>query len=230
MSMLTSQCRTITLIIFLCGSVLLGGLAEAKNAKDDTSVLLTKKLQSLKSNSSIEVKMGTNKEIYNIGDVVEMRFQVSNECYLSILHVSANGDMTFLVPNAEHPDVKIEPDTVYSTLQHFDLGMTAAEPKGVEALNIFCIAQQFDLFDADFEKEAYYSITKNDEKRLQNLLTRLDQLKDYEWSGNSQKIGIGYRTRGGPIGAIPPIGTTGTSGKWFPPIGTTGTVGHSESP
>ena len=79
--------------------------------------------------------------------------------------------------------------------------------------------------------EIVFSIIKNDNpkkraKRLKALLDRLDQLEQSEWSGNSVKIQIGTpRARPRKYGSLPPIGATGTTGKFFPPIGATGTTG-----
>ena len=75
-------------------------------------------------------------------------------------------------------------------------------------------------------------ILPHDEDRIQVLSYSLDLLAKTEWSGDSLQIRVGPLTRDPSpgIGVVPPIGTTGTTGKdiLFPPIGTTGSTGHSD--
>jgi hypothetical protein len=108
------------------------------------------------------------------------------------------------------------------------MSMKVAPPYGVEVLNIFCSTEKIDLFEINFEEdEPFYTVKHDNEEQLKALLDRLEQLEQSEWSGNSVKIQIGSGTRAVPrkYGALPPIGATGTTGKFFPPIGATGTTG-----
>lgn len=177
---------------------------------------------------------------YEYGDKFEMRFQVSEDSYIALMHIavpdenmSTGGDITFLLPNHQFPATRIEAGQVYSTLHHFNMDVAVAPPSGFEAINLFCSPEKLDLFEVDFAKEPYYVITPNDEERLKKLLDRLGQLKEREWSGSSLKIRIGppppkgVRGMSRKFGALPPIGSTGTTGKFFPPIGSTGTTGKT---
>jgi hypothetical protein len=66
----------------------------------------------------------------------------------------------------------------------------------------------------------------------------LEKLPQQSWAGTSTSFVIGKpkpTTRGiKKFGAVPPIGSTGTTGKgirFFPPIGSTGTTGkESDKP
>jgi hypothetical protein len=97
-------------------------------------------------------------------------------------------------------------------------------------INLFCSAEKVQLFETTFEQPPFYTISKDDEEELKQLIARLDRFKDVEWSGSSVKVLIGPQSRAVPrkYGALPPVGTTGTAGKFFPPIGTTGTAGKQE--
>jgi len=181
--------------------------------------------------------------VYQYGDKFETRFQVSEDSYVVLMHIAGlnkdslgniidGGNITFLLPNQQFSDSRIEAGQVYSTLHHFDMDIPVGPPPGSETINLFCSNEKLDLFKADFNKEAYYTIAPDDEERLIELLDSLNQLEGREWSGSSLKLRIGQPPleglqRGVPrkFGALPPIGSTGTTGKFFPPIGSTGTTG-----
>lgn len=184
---------------------------------------------------------------YAYSDKFEMRFQLSEDSYIVLMHIavldedslgSTGGNITLLLPNRQSPDTRIKAGQVYSTLHHFNMDIVVGPPPGFEAINLFCSSEKLDLFEIDFAKDPYYVITPNDEERLQKLLDNLNQLEGREWSGSSLKLRIGESppsssgiTRGIPpkFGALPPIGATGTTGKFFPPIGATGTTGKTDN-
>ncbi|GAK57976.1 hypothetical protein U27_04949 [Candidatus Vecturithrix granuli] len=193
-------------------------------------------LEELKPAESIVVRMGTEKEEYNLGEPFELRFQVSQESYITLMDISPEGDITFIVPSIKVPENKVEADKVYSTLHHFELPIKIAPPTGYETINLFCTTEPFTFFDTTFEQEPFYTIKKDDKERLSALIARLEQLKEIVWAGTSVQFFIRSATRGaGPsparkFGAIPPVESTGTSGVFFPPLDPTGTTGKTENP
>lgn len=139
----------------------------------------------------------------------------------------------------------------------YDLGLRliTAPPAGTETLNLFCSAEKFELFDVDFAQEPFYTITPEDDARLRAFSNRLKQLQQIAWSGTSVMIKVGSEPVAPPkmekgisaspdafsapqaqkssgqrrFGALPPMGATGTTGKFFPPIGVTGTTGKTDT-
>jgi hypothetical protein len=176
----------------------------------------------------------TSMAAYAFGDEFELRFQASQSCYLTMMHIAgdeAGGDITFLLPNQNFPDQKIEANQPYSTNQ-FGLHFTVKAPPTNEVVNLFCSQEKIDWFDANMDQGSYYIISPTDEKRLQYLSDKLDELERSEWGGTAMKIQIGSPTTKRAIkkfGAVPPIGATGTTGKgkFFPPIGATGSTGKN---
>jgi hypothetical protein len=92
------------------------------------------------------------------------------------------------------------------------------------------------------QEEMFYTIKPDETDRLQALLNRLDQLQQSEWSGSSVSFlikkdqGRLQEWLGGSISSLmkknqeasPKFGaiqTSGTSEKFFPPIGSTGSTG-----
>ena len=229
--------------MLLPGSVFLLLAAESwgGNASSVYNQVL-EKLEDLKPGKTIAVNMETEKNQYAFGEPFEARFRVDKACYVVLMNISliqdestdpvsyVPGEIRFFLPNAKFSDQKIAEQKVYSTVQDFDLTITAEPPEGYETLNLFCSPEKLALFEADFSKEPYYTIKPDDEERLKKLLASLDQLAGREWSGTSVQVRIGLATRAIPqkFGALPPIGSAGTTGKFFPPIGSTGSTGKTD--
>ena len=216
--------------------------AEGDTAKSRDQQLL-ETLERLTPKETIDINVGTAKDQYDFGEPFELRFQTNQDCYVVLMDISMIdvkddassetktqlSNITFLFPNYRFTEQKIQGGRVYSTLTDFGLKITVAPPDGYETFNIFCSPQPLNLFPSDFAQEQFYVITPDDEKRLTALLAQLASLKKSDWSGNSVQVRLGPRKRGmRKFGAIPPIGSTGTTGKWFPPIGSTGTTGKTE--
>jgi len=223
--------RVFAIMLLSCSFLLLSTTRAQEGQEKPGYERLLDKLESLEPGERIEVRLGTEKELYEIDDPFEVRFQASEDCYVMLMDISSAqkdspGDIQFLLPNYKFLDNKIEAGRVYSTLHDFGLKIKVAPPYGVEVINIFCSAEKIDLFETDFEKEPYYTVKHDDDERLEALLNRFERLEQVEWSGNSVKVKIGNpRAIPRKFGALPPIGSTGTTGKFFPPIGSTGTTG-----
>ncbi|MBD3304786.1 DUF4384 domain-containing protein, partial [candidate division KSB3 bacterium] len=189
----------ISLIALLVGSVLTGDVTKAEDEQFSPVYMeLMEKLEDLNPHETIQVKMGVEKERYDIGDPFEIRFQASEDSYITLMDISTNGDITFIAPSQQVRDTQIEGGRVYSTLYDFDLNITIAPPIGVEVINLFCSAEKVQLFETTFEQTPFYTISKDDEEELKQLIARLDRFKDVEWSGSSVKVLIGPQSRAVP--------------------------------
>jgi hypothetical protein len=237
--------RTYTIVaIVVLGLLAAGVFVEAAEQNSKYEQLL-EKLENLTPGDTVEVRMGTEKDQYDVGDPFEVRFWASEDCYIVLMDISTDGTITFLTPSRLVPDNQIEGGRVYSSgifgespseeKAVYDLGMqiTVAPPKGIETLNLFCSPQKLELFDTDFAKAPFYTIAPDDEERITDFMNRLDRLEQLEWSGASVHVRIGPETgltRAVPKkhGALPGIGSTGSTGKFFPPIGTSGSTGKTE--
>lgn len=248
--------KTMCVVLSMCiiCALFMGTGAQAQDEPEKSLYeQVIEKLEILTPGETIDVRMGTEKEEYLTGDPFEVRFQVSEDCYIALMDIGAvtkdvqgnivYGDITFLIPSFKLTENKVEGGRVYSTVYDFDIPIKVAPPAGYETVNIFCSPEKFDLFDADFDQEGVYTIRPDDTERLQQLLARLEQLEEQEWSGTSVSFFIDdpqlrgaardvmdafkeeTQKRRRRFGALPPIGATGTTGKFFPPIGATGTTG-----
>jgi hypothetical protein len=206
-------------------------------SSDDYSLYLEvmDRLEYLTPTDVIEVRMGTEKDEYMVGDPFEVRFMVSDACYMVLMDIGTvtkdvltekmgYGAITFLVPSYKVLENKIEPGRVYSSLYDFNMKIRVAPPAGVETVNLFCSRQPLNLVDSNFDQEKIYTIEPHEDQKLQKLLQQLEHLEEAEWSGSSVSFLIkepGSNARPIPkkFGALPPMGATGTTGKFFPPVG-----------
>ncbi len=225
--------RIFTFII-LVGVMFFGitGEADGKEFSKAHSQLM-EKLESLQPGKSIKVLIATAKDTYYKGDDFELRFQVNKDSYVILMHISTEGDITFFAPS-HWMDSKVTAGQVYSTITDFNLPVQVGPPGGIETINLFCSTQQIELFETVFDKNnQFYRIEHDDDAKLNVLAERLGQLERVNWAGSGLVVTIidpdAVTTRALPGVLVPPIGTTGTSGRdtLFPPIGTTGTTGHS---
>ncbi|MCP4374361.1 MAG: DUF4384 domain-containing protein [Deltaproteobacteria bacterium] len=209
------------------------------------------KLENLTPGDTMGVLVGTEKDQYEFGTELEIRFMASKDCYITLMSISNELDtsnkyvpvsIVFFIPGKEFSNNKIEAERVYSTAQYLDLPIRIAPPDGLETINLFCSPEKIKLFEADEAdlEKGLYIIRTDDKKRLQELSDRLDQLSKYEWAGNSVTIQIGYvppptptpdpdaqklTTRAIPYKFQKGDLTQPNASKFFPPIETTGTGG-----
>jgi hypothetical protein len=179
--------------------------------------------------------------VFQQDDPFELRFQVSQDSYIALMHIAApakdqgnivaGGDITFLLPNRDFPDGRMEGGRVYSTVYDLNKNLTATLPKGLslatDHMKLFCSTKKLVLAEPDWGTNGVYVVTPFDEKRLKTLLDRLQQLEQEEWSGKSLRFEIrskGISSRGVPL-PVPEGIPSDRTRKWFPPIGSAGTTG-----
>jgi hypothetical protein len=201
-------------------------------------------LERLTPGNTITVEMETEKGQYTAGEPIEMRFRVSTSSYVVLMRIAADGNITFLLPNARFPQIKVEGKRVYSTRSDFQIDLQGSSTSGAEILNLFCSPEPITLFEAKLsEKRPYYTLTAKDDKPLQTLLRRLERLQQQSWSGNSVTVWMAEPAQKAestveesapqalfmlvPRGAIPAGEVTGSTNKFFPPINATGTTGKT---
>ncbi len=228
--------------VFIIGCLVLSvlGITVAGEESGDKYALYLetmKRLENLMPGNTIDVRMGTEKDKYTVGEAFEVRFMVSDACYMVLMDIGAAskdrvttdpiyGPITFLIPNYKILENKLEPGRVYSSLYDFNMKMKVAPPTGYETVNLFCSPEPLTLFDADFIKEKIYIIEPHETDKLQKLLESLDRLEQQEWAGNSvsfmiREPGVTARPLPKKFGKLLPMGGTGTTGKsehFFPPV------------
>ncbi|GAK53912.1 hypothetical protein U14_05187 [Candidatus Moduliflexus flocculans] len=230
--------RTIQLMsMMLVLAIGMSGIVLAEETQfSETYNTVMKTLEELKPSDTMKIVIGTQKKNYEIGESLEARFQADQPCHITLMDISTNGDISFLIPSQYFQHTGIEAQKTYSTDADLGLKIKVSMPKGTEALNIFCTREPFALFEADLKKEAVYTIPANDTARLEKLHSRLEELKGIEWAGSSVTFGIGMIPKGSITrgefqkrGILKPIDATGSTGRMLWPVDATGSTGHTEN-
>jgi len=85
----------LVVVLLVCNVCVLSEAQEEKVAFSPTYLKVIDKLESLTPGHAIEIKMGVQKERYKLGETFEMRFQVSQECYCTLMHIDSTGRIDF---------------------------------------------------------------------------------------------------------------------------------------
>ena len=153
----------IIVIVVLCHVLGLSALAVENKETYDVYLKVLEKLEYLTPGDSIDVRMGTEKDEYFVGEPVEIRFMASDTCHIMLMDIGAatknlvTGDMeygpiSFLIPYYRVPEKQIEAGRVYSTLHDLEMKIKVAHPIGYETVNLFCSPEPLDLISPDFTK------------------------------------------------------------------------------
>ncbi len=185
------------LLIGLMGWSLPGMAQDGKTLIPNISPIYPQVLQAiehLEAGERIQIFLATEKETYVVGEPFEARFAVSEDAYVALMRIATNGTLTFLTPNPQNSNGKVQGNVVYSTgtsasdgqtAYDFGLNLFTEAPAGNEVLNLFCSPEQLLLFDAEDLEDGLYIVRPDDEERLQALLERIQRLSQTEWAGTS---------------------------------------------
>jgi len=105
----------VLLATFLLQS-LIPGVCPGENRESSNEAEKLLKLGSVGSHP-INLSVWTNKPIgesFKAGDRVVVYFKADQDCYITALNVSAQGDVTVLFPSKEHPDNFVKAGRQYS--------------------------------------------------------------------------------------------------------------------
>ena len=120
----------------------------------------------------IEVWMDKGEEpVYRIGEVATFKFRSDRNCYLTLLNVDTQGNVTMLFPNAYHPNNQIVASVTY-TIPSPDMKfrIKAQGPPGRELLKAVATTEpiklpELDLGRIDQTKDVFLDVGGADEVR-----------------------------------------------------------------
>jgi hypothetical protein len=215
-------------------------------------------LENLQPTNPIAVDLGATKAFYAPDEPLELRFAANADCYAALMRIQPDGTISFLLPNAQTPQVKLIKNVVYSTgrlpdsaavengiLYDFGVPLTPSSQVGTDVYNLFCSATLLPFEGLNLLQMPEYSLTPKDTPQLQALLSSLQRLTGMEWSGTSVQVEVGavmFQMKEVPEkqikGAAPEIGPApAPAGPMkarkfgaIKPIGATGTTGHQLFP
>ncbi len=92
-------------------------------------------ISSAQNEEGINIKLWTSKKEFNEGDIVKFYVKTDQDCYLSLIHVNASGEVSVLFPNYYDPTNFVEGGKVYSVpSENADFQIEASPPFGQEII------------------------------------------------------------------------------------------------
>jgi hypothetical protein len=86
---------------------------------------------------SLGVKVWTSKESYRVGEHMQVSFQATHDCYVTLIDINPNGAATIVFPNAFHRDNAVRGGRVYAIPDdNMAFEFTIEPPAGVELIRV----------------------------------------------------------------------------------------------
>lgn len=115
-------------------------------AKPDTNLL---DLYHKSGKLSVDMKALGDKEFFYDGEKVQCEIRTNEACFITIVSTDSNGETTLLLPNAQHPELKIEPGRryVFPTPKMVENGMEliVGAPHGSTSMKVIATKRPLQL-------------------------------------------------------------------------------------
>lgn len=136
-----------------------------------------KKVQTLKQQSSGGVKLWTDKTTYQIGEEISFSFKTDEDCYLNLLDINDEGEITLLFPNKYHSSNQVTGGRLYNIPGDYGFSFQAQSPAGTDRIYAITSRSPLRLFSSDFNNESFVSVTRGNTRGIgvKEIGIKLDQ-------------------------------------------------------
>ena len=112
-------------------------------------------------NPDFKVRLWTNKTHYRMGDEIVFSFQAERDCYLNLVDINSQGEMTLLFPNRFYSDNRVRGGRTYSIPDSsYGFKIKAQPPAGTDRVYAIVSTQPLNVFQQDFSSQAFLSIPR----------------------------------------------------------------------
>jgi len=135
---------------------------EANNSYTAFTDSIAKKVKKIESSFPAKVRVWTDKPNYRLGEEITFHVQVVRDCYLNLININPNGDLTLLFPNQHHPDNFVHAgQTLNIPENYYGFRLKIQPPCGFE--NVYALASDrpINIFDPDFKNETFHAMTRS---------------------------------------------------------------------
>ena len=98
---------------------------------------------------SVDMKAIGDKDFFYDGEKVQCEIRTNEACYITVVSTDSNGETTLLLPNAQHPELKIEPGRryVFPTPEMVKNGMDlfVSPPHGATSMKVIATKRPLQL-------------------------------------------------------------------------------------
>ena len=97
-------------------------------------------------NASFKISVSTDRKRYNLGDKAKIYLQANMDCYVTVLNLRSNGEITRLFPNKYDRDNFIKANTEYTVPgRNAKYELNISEPPGKESIKVIATTSQVSI-------------------------------------------------------------------------------------
>lgn len=149
-----------------------------KDAYYSTKNDFFQQVRKIKENRDFEVKVWTNKQRYSLGDKIRFHFRAEKECYLNLVNVNSQGEMTLLFPNRYHEDNFVQAGKTYTIpAKSYDFSLEVQPPRGTDRIYALASSNPLNIFDTDFSGQSFVSLDRgrSESSKIRGIGVKLKQ-------------------------------------------------------
>jgi hypothetical protein len=184
----------LVMLVFVFTSVSL--IAEETKSKQ----VVVEKIQKIKNpGSDFQVKLAINKKdaAYKEGEEIKLKFKSTKDCYLTLIDVGTDGNVTIFFPNKYHKDNKIKAGKVYYIPQKGAKWLLRVKgPAGKEVIKAIATLEKKDLVKKEdlkpaADEEVFQVVDeKKRESFAKNISVELKPVDTKKWAEAEQIIKV----------------------------------------
>lgn len=146
-------------------------IASKQPAAEVNLISLTNRLKTLGENQVAEfIRLWTTKKVYKIGDSIDYHFQANQNCYLTVLLLTASDEIIQVFPNRYHPDQFVSAKKKYDIpTTDSDIELEVTGPPGIEEILAFASIQPFELLPFNAEAQPFFVVDETNSSLLKQI-------------------------------------------------------------
>ncbi len=123
------------------------------------------------------LKLWSNQSVFRIGDVVSYSFESKKPCYMVLLNHTSDGELVQIFPNKFHQGAFLQANKTYTVPgEDANISLEVTGPVGTDHLIALTSEMPFDIFQVDFDRQAFALLDRNDSRGGEDVLRNMEAL------------------------------------------------------
>jgi len=156
--------------------------AGIQSSQENSYLQKLSKIHNPGSSFSVKLWVAGQPKAINIGDKINFFFQTPRDCYLTLLDMATNGDITILFPNKFHPNNLVKAGKQYAIPGDYNFEMTISGPTGIEKVKAIATLQPARLFNINLSRGPFDSMPLNDDRAVRGVGGLKTKLEKQNWA------------------------------------------------
>lgn len=151
---------------------------QGKDAHYEVKNKFAKKVQTVKQQNSGDVQLWTDRTSYRFGDPINFYFKTAEDCYLNLVDINSEGEITLLFPNRFDSNNRVRAGVTYHIPgDTYGFALEAQPPAGTDRIYAITSRRPLKIFSSDFSSESFVSVTRGNTRGVgvKGIGVKLDQ-------------------------------------------------------